>query len=471
MIRLVPRALPLRLFLVLATVLLLAQLLSAYLHFHYRGKVLFHTTEIDSAERISGIVQLLDSMSPSERERAVSALDATSLRIRLDQPPWPGIPPGERSERVRLLRRILHTHLGEERLIRVADGEVLLLAPEKTAPGQMIHGEHHGNRGMPRPMTGLGGFLGSDGSFLTQIRLSDGAWVTFNYQVPEEVFTWPRKLMWSLVVLLISVIVVALIAVRWLTRPLSQLSQAAHELGRDIDRPPLKESGSVEVRNAARAFNTMQTRLVRFLHDRTRILAAVSHDLKTPITRMRLRVEMLENKTLREKFCTDLNDMLTMVQSVLDFMRGMDSNETARAIDIDALLDSLQVDAEEAGLPLVINGSARSPYTGRPITLKRCIRNLLDNALKYGGKTSVQVEDADERLIIRVADEGPGVPEDMLEQVFEPFQRLENSRSRETGGTGLGLSIARNIARSHGGDVLLHNRPEGGLEAVLTLPR
>jgi len=197
----------------------------------------------------------------------------------------------------------------------------------------------------------------------------------------------------------------------------------------------------------------------------------MSHDLKTPITRLRLRAELLDDEQMRSKFVKDLEEMESMVSATLDFMRGVENREQARPIDILALLESLQGDAAEVAGKVVIEGVATTPYTGRPQALKRCLGNLIDNAIKYGKSAAVRVEDAADSLRIFVRDEGPGIPDAALERVFEPFQRLEASRSRDTGGTGLGLGIARNIARAHGGDIVLRNAPGGGLEAVLTLPR
>jgi len=267
------------------------------------------------------------------------------------------------------------------------------------------------------------------------------------------------------------VIGVSLIAVRWATRPLNALADAAEELGKNIHRPPLAESGPLEVARAARAFNTMQARLVRYLRDRTRVLAAMSHDLKTPITRLRLRAELLDDPSLRAKFTGDLGELESMVGATLDFMRGLESDEAAKPIDVNALLESLQADLAETGGRVSIEGRPRKPYPGRPRALKRCLANLLDNAIKYGKSARVGVDDNDERLEIRIRDEGPGIPEPELERVFDPYYRVEGSRNRETGGAGLGLTIARSIAESHGGRLSLHNRTEGGLEARLTLPR
>jgi signal transduction histidine kinase len=208
-----------------------------------------------------------------------------------------------------------------------------------------------------------------------------------------------------------------------------------------------------------------------FIRDRTRILAAMSHDLKTPITRLRLRAELLDDSQLRAKFEKDLSEMEAMVTATLDFMRGVESREPRQPIDVMALLESLQADAAEMNGSVVIEGAARKPYRGLAQALKRCLGNVIDNALRYGKSAKVIVTDSPALLEIRVRDEGPGIPESELERVFEPFHRLEGSRSRDTGGTGLGLGIARNIARAHGGDIVLHNVPSGGLEAALTLPR
>jgi signal transduction histidine kinase len=227
----------------------------------------------------------------------------------------------------------------------------------------------------------------------------------------------------------------------------------------------------VEVAETARAFNTMQRRIGRFVEDRARMLAAVSHDLKTPITRLRLRADLLDDEELGEKIRRDLDEMQAMVQETLDFMRGTDSQETTHPIDLMALLESLIEDAGEAGQGVRLTGRIEQPYPGRPLALKRCIGNLLGNALRYGGEVEVLVQDSAQSVTLRIADRGPGIPPDTIDKVFEPFFRLEGSRGRDSGGTGLGLGIARNIARAHGGDLVLGNRPQGGLVAELKLPR
>jgi signal transduction histidine kinase len=267
------------------------------------------------------------------------------------------------------------------------------------------------------------------------------------------------------------VVALSLLAVRWLSRPLSVLAQAATELGEDLRRPPLPEAGPLEVQRAARAFNRMQKRIQRQIEDRERLLAAVSHDLRTPITRLRLRAEALEDPALKAKFEHDLADMEAMVSATLAFMRAGADRESTAPIDVMALLESIQTDMLELGQAVDVAGATLAPYRGQPVALKRALINVIENAVKYGQRAHVRVEDAASALRILVADDGPGIPPAELEQVFEPFYRLEASRSRDSGGVGLGLAIARSITRAHGGDLTLRNRNQGGLEAVLTLPR
>ena len=215
----------------------------------------------------------------------------------------------------------------------------------------------------------------------------------------------------------------------------------------------------------------MQSRLASYIQERTRILAAMSHDLKTPITRLRLRTELLDDNELKAKFDKDLQEMESMVAATLDFMRGMERQEAARPVDIMALLESLQADGEEMGQKIRLQGSTVRPFPCVSAAIRRCLGNLIDNAVKYGMEADIAVCDSEKQLEIRIRDHGQGIPDAQLEQVFEPFFRLEASRSRDTGGTGLGLSIARNVAQAHGGELVLRNLVTGGLEALLVLPR
>jgi signal transduction histidine kinase len=189
------------------------------------------------------------------------------------------------------------------------------------------------------------------------------------------------------------------------------------------------------------------------------------------LTRLRLRLDLIDDGELRSKSEKDLDDMESMVSATLDFMRGTETGEPSQPLDLVALLESIQDDTREAGKPVRLRARQVAPYQGKPLALKRCIVNLVENAVRYGGQAEIEIRDGKEAVVIRICDRGPGIPEEALQRVFDPFFRLENSRAQQTGGTGLGLGIARNIARAHGGDLVLHNRAEGGLCARLTLPR
>ena len=463
--RLLPRSLFGRLLLLLMVGLSVAQLLGAAIQLRDRDQALYQAIGFNIAQRVAAIVELLDDLNEAERQRIVAALDLPPTRLSLDLP-WREVAPTE-TGRAAWFQRLLRRQLGADRPLRV---EIADFAPD---PDWRPHRRRDADLPpAPRPESRRHRMhtLGLR-DFVVQVELRDGAVVTFRHHLPEEALSWPYRMLAALLVLFLSVAALAALAVRALTRPLRVLADAAGELGHNIRRPPLAESGPLEVQRAARAFNTMQERLIRYIEDRDRILAAVSHDLKTPITRLRLRTELLEDSPLRDKFQADLDEMQRMAQASLDFLRGGDHTEPLASVDLDALLECLQEEAEDTGREVRISGAARQPLRCRPSTLKRCLNNLLDNALKYGQCAELTVVDAPERVILRVHDRGPGIPEAELERVFEPFYRLEGSRSRDTGGAGLGLSIARNIARAHGGELRLRNHPQGGLEAVLELPR
>jgi signal transduction histidine kinase len=479
--RLAPRSLFGRLVLVLLGGLVVAQLLSAAINYAERTQQLMHASGVQSAQRVADAAKLLDSLGAEERRRVAAILSVPPQIVTLDRAPA-ALDGEARDERLATFREAVRNALGDGREIRVSmrEASAASQAAFESRRREMMatHGPM-GGPGMGRPGMGGPGMggpgMGGPGMmrgvfFLTQVRLSDGSWVTFDTLLPEDSAPPSWKLPVTLAILLAAVLAVSIVAVRWLTRPLKALATAAEELGRNIHRPPLPEIGPTEVRDAATAFNRMQARLARFIEERTRVLAAMSHDLKTPITRMRLRSDLLDDEALRAQFEKDLAEMEAMVTDTLAFMRGLESTEAPRPIDVMALLESLQADNEAMGREVRLEGRASAPVPGVAQLLRRCLSNLVDNAVIYGGHASIRVEEEPRELRIRVRDAGPGLPESELERVFEPFYRLEASRSRETGGTGLGLGIARNIARSHGGDVRLRNHPEGGLEAILTLP-
>jgi signal transduction histidine kinase len=303
------------------------------------------------------------------------------------------------------------------------------------------------------------------------IRMRDGH--LLNMQIlPPRTGPPPAKndLPRTIVFFVLSIGILAYLVTRMTMRPLKRLAQAAKDLGNDINHPPLQLSGASEIRQASAAFNAMQARIRQHIAQRTQMLAAITHDLQTPLTRLRLRLEKVGDPELQNKLVGDLSAMQGMVKEGLDLARSMDSSETMQALDIDSLLDSVCSDAADAGQPVELKGHVAMALMGRPLAMRRCLVNLIDNAVKYGHHAQVTVERIAGAARIRIRDGGPGIAADQMSRVFEPFYRIETSRSRESGGTGLGLTIARNIAEQHGATVTLANHAEGGLEVTLVMP-
>ena len=303
------------------------------------------------------------------------------------------------------------------------------------------------------------------------VRLSDGQWIRFTANGETAPPALPNDFYINLAFSLVIIVAVVLLAVRQATHPLQTLAQAADRLGQDINAAPLDEAGPSEMRRAAQAFNQMQQRIKRLIDERARALAAVSHDLRTPLTRLRLRTELVDDENLREQMASDLDAMAAMLDSTLDYLRGLQENEPVRPIDINALLQSLAEDAQIMGRIVAVTGSASAPYRGRLSALRRALQNLIDNANKYGSNTVIRVEDDATALQLIVEDSGPGIDPAELGRITEPYYRPDAARRSDTGGTGLGLSIVRDITLMHGGELVLANRPDGGLAATLRLPR
>ena len=306
--------------------------------------------------------------------------------------------------------------------------------------------------------------------FTASAALEDGRWLNVAVGPPPGAPAWGAAF---LAVFLLSALGIAAVAVfmgRRLARPMRGLAHAAGRLGRGEAVEDLPEAGTVETRETVRAFNLMRARLDRYVSDRTAMLAAVSHDLRTPITSLRLHAEFVEDLATKTRILAALDEMQRMTEDALAFIREDMQREETRTVDLHALLDSVAADLAELGHDIAIADSGRVLAVCRPAALRRALRNLLENAAAYGVRAAARIERDGEEIRVVVEDEGPGIPEADLERVFEPFVRLEASRSRDTGGSGLGLAIARSIVRSHGGDIALESRAEGGLRATVTLP-
>jgi len=432
-VTLLPRSLFGRLVLLMASGLVLAQLIGAAMHLAERQRTIGTTVGHEFAQRVAAVHRAIDSQAGSERLALAERL--STPRQHLTVVAAASAAGGATTETSEFLSRLAEV-LGPEIGIR------------------------------PVTLPRVGAF-----AFDVYIELKSGGWLRIEGSAPEEIFAWPVHLFGNLALMLTVVIVLIWVVAHMTVRPLTRLAQAAHGLGEDLHQPPLSEDGPSEVREAAQAFNAMQQHIRHDIEERERFLAAVSHDLKTPVTRMRLRSELLQDENLRDRTLRDLDEMQQMLTGALDFLRGKAVNEPVGPIDMVALLESLVDDQAELGHEVSLTAPASVRFAGRPQALRRAIGNLIDNALKYGKCATVELKKDDDGLRIVVEDGGPGLPKEELEKVFEPFYRVESSRNRETGGVGLGLAIVRQIARTHGGDVSLANHPGGGLRAVLWLPQ
>ncbi|WP_301101923.1 ATP-binding protein [Propionivibrio sp.] len=438
-----PSTLFARMVLILLAGLFAAQGASLWLQWNERVSVVAQARGLNFLDRIADAVRVLETSGPAQRSDALSTLQSQGLRVTLvaDDQALPNLPRGQ-------IQAMLGVRLGSEREIRSEFGG-----------GGMQRGR---SAGMPQH---------GNPTRMLDVRLRDGQWVRISAASEGGAPAFSNDLVTNLLITMLIVIVVVMIAVRQATRPLKDLAIAADTLGRDLDAAPLDNKGPTEVRRTVQAFNRMQARIKRLVDERSRALAAVSHDLRTPLTRLRLRAELVGDNSLRDQMAVDLDLMSAMIDATLDYLRGLQDNEAVRPIDMNALLQSLVDDAAVLGKAISVDGLAQWPYTGRLSALRRALQNLIDNAIKYGRSARLRIEDSAIALRIIVDDEGPGITPEELVRVTEAYYRPDASRSRETGGVGLGLSIVKDIALMHGGKLLLTNRPKGGLSAILALPR
>lgn len=341
--------------------------------------------------------------------------------------------------------------------------------PGHPPPGAGLHGP-----GGPGGPPGVGGpfRLGERvlfAPFRVGLRQADGRWLIAQPQPSLRLNSWQGHILLTLLISVVAVSPLAWLFARRLAAPIAAFATAAERLGRDPRAPPLDVRGSSEVAAAAEAFNRMQERLRRYVEDRTAMVGAIAHDLRTPLTRLRFRIEAAPDD-IRAKLAADIDQMDEMISATLGFVRDATRAGPREKLELASLVESVLDEAAETGADATALPSERLVVEGDPLALRRLAANLVENALKYGLRARGRVFVEGGEAVIEIEDDGPGIPPEDAERVFEPFYRGEPSRSRETGGAGLGLAVVRSIARAHGGDVVLRARPGGGMTARVTLP-
>lgn len=456
--RLVPGSLLGQLALLIVVTFLSAQAVSFWLFTRERSQAVRAAQELEVADRATTVVRLVEQAPAGMHGMILQAANSPPVQFSVDTLPavTPTAPPPNA-----ITQRILH-NLAED---HPRDIGIALEShfPHGTPPFKL-----------PAPATWFRERMIDAGVAPATVRLSvplaAGGWLNLTARFQGLDVHNPPILVLTTLLTIAGVVAALSFGLGRITGPLRRLVVAADRLGRGEDMPMLPISGPREVRALSEAFAQMQTRLTHLISDRTRMLAALGHDLRSPITALRLRAEMVDDDETRERMTATLDEMQDMVETTLAYARGVTTDEPAQPIELGPLLSDLVAEVSETGALVRLEPIPDVTMRLRRTPIRRAFRNILENAQRYGGGATVRLNLDGPVVRIVVSDNGPGIAPDAIEHVFDPFVRLESSRSRETGGTGLGLSIARSILRVHGGDVTLANRPEGGLDAVIVLP-
>ena len=484
-----------RLIVIILLVLLLSHVLALLIAADDRRQALRGAAREAAAQRIIAVVNLLEASGPSLHREILAAASSPGLHFRLT--PAPFVKAEEIDSRIEGFMR--------DKLVEALerpDGHILLafqpewsydrawFEPERWRPfptppwKRRWHDgdwdEHDGDdddrdedeeedhdpppkRLLDKPRIGL----------LASIRLNDGTWLNSASALRRPDHAWGAPALVSFGLSAIAVIIVVTWLVRRTMRPLRALTEAATRFGQGERPEPVPEDGPADIRQLIAAFNTMRDRIDRFVGERMQMLAALSHDLRTPITTLRLRAELLEDEEQRDRFVAALEELQAMTDEVLAFVRSEAASEETVPLDVAALLEGLAREYREAGADVAVTiaeAPEKAAVRCRPLALKRALRNLIGNAVRHGEHVRIETRLAGGAMEIVICDDGPGIAQEDLERAFEPFVRLDPARGADTGGVGLGLSIARSVAHAHGGDISLENRPEGGLCAIFSLP-
>jgi len=402
--------------------------------------------------KVAALIDILNKAPDDTRDAIIAAVQRPAFQVEIRDTPMPNLMNGSYPSTTLLHHEIMTT---------------------MTDPRPVIVAERFSPADQPANARGRA----PKKILLIETSLADGKWVLFTsrFMPPPvtdpvaEKFSRISLAAWLILAVLFGVLL-SILAARRITRPLSELATAAEQLGGSGDAPPITPSGPQEVQRTIKAFNRMQDRLRRFDDDRTRMIAAMYHDLRTPLTRLRLRAELVGDPEQQQKMFAEIDRLGAMIDSILSYVREDTKREPRSLVDVSALIEGICEDAADTGQPVTFSGPRGVTIHCRPTALRRAISNLIDNAVKYGQKAEVSLVPDAEFIVITIEDEGPGIPRSEREKVFEPFHRLESSRNSDTGGVGLGLSVTRSIIREHGGEIELANRKGGGLSVRVELP-
>jgi signal transduction histidine kinase len=398
--------------------------------------------------RIAVIIRSVASASPSERQRFVAAIADPEIRVALDAPAA-----ADATGR---------TDDYTDRLGQLIQMQLDMLSPPISVSARSLSANDGGRVGQDHFIPS------SKARALVEAVLQDGQRITFT--IPYDVLRSGSGWILFLISIVIVSVVVSVWTARWLAAPIKEFASAAERLGVDLTMPPLTVRGPQELRAMIQAVNRMQHRLQRFLEDRTQMLAAISHDLRAPLARLRLHAELVADGEQQHKMFDDLEAMNAMIESTLAFARDQSRQEARKLVDLSVLVGDVCEDVADAGGVVSYTGRRGIDVHCRPTHLRRAVANLIDNAVKYGGGARVGIVHSGDRVVIAVDDDGPGIAPEEQEKVFAPFYRLASARDPAKPGVGLGLSIARTVAREHGGDITLSNRHARGLRVAIVLP-
>lgn len=445
-----PDSLAARIAIILVAALLIAELVELFVGERERDDEMERAIEEAISTRLISIVAVWEETSDKGRKQLLEALNSPVFRVlHLDQPTPLLATPGWMEENVNRSMERFRAELGEG---TIEFGTI------NTRKNQILDSP------IQREFRWSWRYW-----FAVNIGVSDG-YLLFALPVGSDIFDLDRRDHPTNILWWIALILLVYWAARRVTRPVRHFTLAADRLGVDVNAPPLPERGSRELRRATRAFNRMQQRVQRLISDRTQMIAAISHDLRTMLTRLRLRAEYIEDHTQKDKALSDIDTMEQMLTETLSFARDDSNKEERTRFDLGDMIKSLCEDFEDSEHPVAYHGPEKFAFHGRPVGLRRVFTNLISNAITYGNSADITLAPEEKNVTILVEDRGPGIPPEMREQVFAPFFRLEPSRNRETGGAGLGLSVARTIVRLHGGDIELSDREGGGLCVRIELP-